>query len=88
YKTPAIESDLITFTYENINTLFEYIRYLNEPLADTNMQFGLTGKNMLLRFVEKFKQNLQLEIESLYGYAVLKAQDNTLKYRANPNRIT
>ncbi|ADA79368.1 hypothetical protein [Francisella tularensis] len=88
YKTPAIESDLITFTYENINTLFEDIRYLNEPLADTNMQFGLTGKNMWLRFVEKFKQNLQLEIEALYGYAVRKAQDNTLKSRANPNRIT
>ncbi|MDE5041451.1 biotin synthase, partial [Francisella tularensis subsp. holarctica] len=51
YKTPASESDLITFTYENINTLFEDIRSLNEPLADTDMQFGLTGKNMWLRFV-------------------------------------
>ncbi|MDE5018590.1 biotin synthase, partial [Francisella tularensis subsp. holarctica] len=34
-KTPAIESDLSTFTYENINTHLEDIRYLNEPLADT-----------------------------------------------------
>ncbi|MDE4953016.1 biotin synthase, partial [Francisella tularensis subsp. holarctica] len=32
--------------------------------------------------------NLQLEIEALYCYAVRKAQDNTLKSRANPNRIT
>ena len=37
YKTPAIESDLITFTYENTTTLFDDIRALNEPLADTKM---------------------------------------------------
>ncbi|APC92072.1 MULTISPECIES: methyltransferase domain-containing protein [Francisella] len=88
YKTPAIESDLITFTYENINTLFNDIRHLNEPLADTSMHLGLTGKNMWYDFVEKFKQNLKLEIEALYGYAIRKTQDNTLKSRANSNRIS
>ncbi|AEI35393.1 MULTISPECIES: methyltransferase domain-containing protein [Francisella] len=88
YKTPAIESDLITFTYENTNTVFEDIRHLNEPLADTNMHTCLTGKNMWNTFINKFKQNLQLEIEALYGYAVRKNEDNNITPRANPNRIS
>ncbi len=88
YKSLAIESDLITFTYENINILFDDIRHLNEPLADTNMQCGLTGKSMWYSFIKKFKQNLQLEIEALYGYAIRKSQDNTLKSQVNSNRIS
>ncbi|NBH63943.1 biotin synthase [Francisella noatunensis subsp. noatunensis] len=88
YKTPAIESDLITFTYENTNTVFEDIRHLNEPLADTNMHTCLTGKNMWNTFIKKFKQNLQLEIEALYGYAVRKSENNNTAPRANPNRIS
>lgn len=88
YKTPAIESDLITFTYENIKTVFEDIRHLNEPLADTNMHTCLTGKNKWNTFIDRFKQNLQLEIEALYGYAVRKSEDNNITPRANPNRIS
>ncbi|AIT09260.1 biotin synthase [Candidatus Francisella endociliophora] len=87
YKTPAIESDLITFTYENTNTLFDDIRALNEPLSDTKMSTGLTGKNKWKSFIKYFKQNLQLEIEALYGYAVKQNQDD-IKPRANPNRVS
>lgn len=88
YKVPAIESDLITLTYENLDTLFADIRHLNEPLADTQMHTGLTGKNMWNSFIEKFKQNSQLEIEALYGYAVRKAEDNNITPRVNPNRVS
>lgn len=56
YKTPAIESDLITFTYENTNTVFEDIRHLNEPLADTNMHTCLTGKNMWNTFIKNLSK--------------------------------
>ncbi|MED7787503.1 biotin synthase [Francisella sp. 19X1-34] len=87
YKTPAIESDLIIFTYENTTTLFEDIRALNEPLADTTMHIGLTGKNFWNSFITQFKQNLQLEIEALYGYAVRK-NDEDIKPRNNPNRVS
>lgn len=87
YKTPAIESDLITFTYENTTTLFEDIRALNEPLADTTMHIGLTGKKLWKNFLIEFKQNLQLEIEALYGYAIRK-DDDSLKPRTNPNRVS
>lgn len=88
YKTPAIESDLITFTYENITTLFDDIRSLNEPLADTKMHTGLTGKNLWQNFLAVFNQNLQLEIEALYGYAVKQNQNDLAKVRANPNRMS
>ncbi|QIW09566.1 methyltransferase domain-containing protein [Francisella sp. LA112445] len=87
YKTPAIESDLITFTYENTATLFEDVRALNEPLADTTMHISLTGKNLWNNFITQFKQNLQLEIEALYGYAVRK-NDNHVRSRVNPNRVS
>lgn len=87
YKTPAIESDLITFTYENTTTLFEDIRALNEPLADTTMHLGLTGKSLWNDFISRFKQNLQLEIEALYGYAIRK-NDDSLRPRTNPNRVS
>lgn len=87
YKTPAIESDLITFTYENIDILFEDIRTLNEPLADTKMSSTLTGKNLWQNFISKLSQNLQLEIEALYGYAVRKTNPDK-NLRANHNRIS
>ncbi|MED7820110.1 MULTISPECIES: biotin synthase [unclassified Francisella] len=87
YKTPAIESDLIIFTYESLNTLFEDIRALNEPLADTNMHTSLTGKNLWNNFISQLKKNPQLEIEALYGYAIRKT-DNDIKPRINPNRIS
>jgi len=88
YKTPAIESDLITLTYESITTLFDDIRALNEPLADKKMNTGLTGKNLWQNFITKFEQNLQLEIEALYGYAVKQKQDNNDKAKANSNRVS
>ncbi|WP_150466662.1 methyltransferase domain-containing protein [Francisella sp. SYW-9] len=87
YKTPAIESDLIVFTYQSTNTLFEDIRALNEPLADTTMHTGLTGRSLWSNFIKQFKQNLQLEIEALYGYAVRKDDEN-IRIRSNPNRIS
>lgn len=87
YKTPAIESDLINFTYEKLETVFADIRALNEPLADSSSHTALTGKNFWRKFSESFKQKLQLEIEALYGYAERKAQNNSIK-SANPNRIS
>ncbi|ASG68601.1 biotin synthase [Francisella halioticida] len=87
YKNPAIESDLIIFTYESTSTLFEDIRALNEPLADTTMHKGLTGKKLWNNFNTQFKQNLQLEIEALYGYAIRK-NDDSLKPHTNPNRVS
>ncbi|GAB4221886.1 MAG: methyltransferase domain-containing protein [Francisella sp.] len=87
YTTPAIESDVITLTYENINTLFDDIRHLNEPLADTKMNFGLTGKKMWYELIEKLRQNLKLEVEALYGYAVRKEKATTLS-KQQSNRIS
>ncbi|QLE78994.1 biotin synthase [Francisella sp. Scap27] len=87
YKSPAIESDLVTFTYENTNVLFNDIRELNEPLADTKMQTSLTGKNKWQSFIAELKNNLQLEVEALYGYAVRK-DSSDLRPKANPNRVS
>ncbi|AJC49482.1 methyltransferase domain-containing protein [Allofrancisella guangzhouensis] len=88
YKTPAIESDLITFTYKSTQTLFSDIRSLNEPLADTKMRTTFTGKKRWQEFIDQFSKNLQLEIEALYGYAIRKADNNNITPRPNPNRIS
>jgi len=88
YKSPAIESDTITFTYEKSTTLFADIRELNEPLADTKMSNHFTGKEAWQKVLQKLAKKLQLEIEALYGYAVRKIDDNALAPRPNPNRIS
>ncbi|QIV94950.1 biotin synthase [Allofrancisella frigidaquae] len=88
YKTPAIESDLITFTYKSTETLFNDIRSLNEPLSDTKMRTTFTGKKRWQKFINKLSKNLQLEIEALYGYAVRKANDNNVTPRPTSNRIS
>lgn len=88
YKSPAIESDLMTLTYEKTATLFLDIRELNEPLADTKMNTSFTGKNSWQKMIHELEKNLQLEIEALYGYAVRKIEDNALAPRDNPNRVS
>ncbi|MGQ4001451.1 biotin synthase [Francisellaceae bacterium CB299] len=88
YKSPAIESDLITLTYEKTSILFNDIRELNEPLADTKMRNHFTGKKAWQRFLSELKKDLKLEVEALYGYAVRKDQDNALAPRPNPNRVS
>ena len=89
YKSPAIESDIITLTYETTATLFNDIRELNEPLADTKMNSHFIGKQAWEKFlIELQKKDIQLEIEALYGYAVRKADDNTLAPRPNSNRVS
>ena len=88
YKTTAIESDVIIFTYEDTKIFFEDIRALNEPLADKNMHTSLTGKNRWNKFLKLLKDNLQIEIEALYGYAIRKANDNNITPQANFNRIS
>lgn len=88
YKSPAIESDTITFTYEKVATLFTDVRELNEPLADTKMNSHFTGKKAWQKVLQELEKNLQLEIEALYGYAVRKIDDNTLAPRPNPNRVS
>ena len=64
-KNTVIESEIITFTYKKIKTLFSDIRDLNEPLADTKMHKGLTGKNKWKLFKIELIKHLQLEIEAL-----------------------
>ncbi|MFT5951097.1 MAG: malonyl-CoA O-methyltransferase [Francisella sp.] len=88
YKSPAIESDIITLTYEKTATLFNDIRELNEPLADTKMNNHFTGKKAWQKVLQELEKNLKLEIEALYGYAVRKIDDNTLAPRPNPNRVS
>lgn len=88
YKAPAIESDLITFTYENITTFFEDIRHLNEPLADTKMSQHFTGKTKWQKALNELEKNFQLEIEALYGYAVRKDKLEEIQPKANPNRMS
>lgn len=88
YKSPAIESDLITLTYENTSTLFNDLRELNEPLADSKMKKHFTGKEAWQKVLHKLQKNLQLEVEALYGYAVRKNDDNSLAPRPNPNRVS
>ncbi len=58
YKSPAIESDLITLTYENSSTLFTDIRELNEPLADSKMNCSFTGKKAWQRFLSELKKKI------------------------------
>ncbi len=88
YKSPVIESDLITLTYENTSTLFNDIRELNEPLADTKMKKSFTGKKTWKKFLQALNENSKLEIEALYGYAVCKNDDNSLAPRPNPKRVS
>ena len=87
YKSPAIESDLITFTYENTTTLFMDIRELNEPLADIKMHTSFVGTKAWKKFLSEIIKDIKLEIEALYGYAVRKACDKTLAPHPNPNRV-
>lgn len=88
YKTPAIESDVINFTYEQTSTLFEDIRELNEPLADNKMQMTFTGKTKWQQFLKLLDDNKKLEIEALYGYAVKKIDENDSMPRKDPTRMS
>ena len=88
YKSIAIESDIITLTYEKVATLFTDIRELNEPLADTRMNNHFTGKNAWRKVLHELQKNLQLEIEALYGYAVRRNNDNPLISRTNQHRVS
>jgi hypothetical protein len=72
FKTPAVESDIIKFTYEKTSKLFEDIRELNEPLADTKMATGLIGKNQWSQLIAYLEESIVLEIEALYGHALRK----------------
>jgi len=88
YKVPAMESDIFTLTYENINTLFIDIRELNEPLADTKMKDSFTGKRLWNKFTDKLEQELKLNIEALYAYAVKKKETTNKSINNNSNRMS
>jgi SAM-dependent methyltransferase len=88
YKTPAMESDIFTLTYENINTLFTDVRELNEPLADTKMKDSFTGKKLWNEFIKKLEQELKLNIEALYAYAVKKKEVTNKTINNNSNRMS
>lgn len=71
FETPVIESEIIHFDYENLNLIWQDLRQLNEPLADTKMRKTLTGKYRWVQFCALISQQPRLSFEVLYGYAKL-----------------
>jgi hypothetical protein len=87
FKTPAIESDIIKFTYEKTSKLFNDVRDLSEPLADTKMSTSLIGRNKWSQIIRYLEENIVLEIEALYGHA-LRKESPTQNMSSKQNRIS
>ena len=70
-ETPVIESELLHFDYQNTDLIWQDIRALNEPLADTKMRKSFTGKHRWAHFCALLEKNPKLSFEVVYGYAKL-----------------
>lgn len=70
-ETPVIESELLHFDYQDTHLMWQDIRALNEPLADTKMRKNFTGKYRWAHFCTLLEDNPRLTFEVVYGYAKL-----------------
>lgn len=69
----VMDSECLKFRYNNFTRLFNDIREINEPLADSNMRKTFIGKNRWKKFtVFLEKTGLNITYEVIYAYASKK----------------
>ena len=88
WQNPAVESDQFKLTYEKLDTFFNDIKELNEPLADTKMKKSLTGKNIWKNICNELLKDLYINIEAIYGYALKFEKNQEIKKSNNTHRVS
>ncbi|MBK2125130.1 hypothetical protein [Fangia hongkongensis] len=74
FKDPVVDSETLSLSYENLSTLFQDVREINEPLADTKMRKTLTGKNRWNAFCDALQEGGSVvSYEFIYGCAYTQA---------------
>lgn len=69
YQSVVMDTETLNLEYENMATLLDDIRTLNEPLADTNMRKTFTGKQRWQNFCNRLtKHGFLISYEVFYGY--------------------
>lgn len=84
FKTPVMDAETLSLQYDDLETLWQDIRQLNEPLSDTKMRKTLTGKNRWKNFCNNLHtKGLVVSYEIFYGYGY-KAKESMAR-KLTPN---
>lgn len=80
FKNVVMDRETLILQYKDLRTLFQDIRELNEPLADSKMRETFTGKKRWQKFCERLaKKSLSVSYEIFYGYGYKDSHSLGLK---------